>query len=85
MNLLLLLSALLSALTGAVGATRGAGAQQVVAAQAAVAQTQVSRVAAANTRPAQALPGLHAVRGVAVFVAPVPRAIMPLYVSRRRE
>ncbi|WP_374293565.1 hypothetical protein [Sphingomonas sp.] len=85
MNLLLLLSALLSALTGAVGVTRRTEAQQVVSAPAAVSQAAIVRVAAVSSRPAQALPGLHAVRGLAVFVAPVPRAIMPLYASRRRE
>lgn len=85
MNLLLLLSALLSALTGAVGVTRGTGVQQVVAGQAAVAQVQAARAPAVSSRPAQFLSRLFDIRHLAIFVAPMPRAIVPPYASRRRE
>ncbi len=81
-NLLLLLSALLSALTGAVG---GARAPQPAVAVARVAEIAVTQVAAATTvRPVAGLPDIVTVRvmtGAAwALVLPVP-----LFLSRRRE
>lgn len=83
MNLLLLLSALLSALTG-VGGARGASAPQVVCA--AATAVRAARVAAISVgvRPVQAPPPLAAVlrpSGTAWALA----AAEPLYASRRRE
>lgn len=81
-NLLLLLSALLSALTG-VG---GARVQHIptVAGASLVAQTAVTAARRVGTRPVQALPSR---RDVAVFAwirAAVPAA-EPLFANRRRE
>lgn len=84
MNLLLLLSALLSALTGIGGSVRQAPVAQAVTQQtrAAVAATVAQRVAA---RPAQAVATL-----IASAVAPLAAAIAltpaePAFATRRRE
>ena len=81
-NLLLLLSALLSALTGAVG---GAPVPQTAVAVARAAETVVTQAAAVRTvRPIAGLPEMHAVRvmtGVTWALAPV----VPLFLGRRRE
>jgi hypothetical protein len=82
MNLLLLLSALLSALTGVAG-SRASVAPQTVSAS--LIQAAAPRVAAARTmRPVQALPRL-----AALFVMTRPAftlvAAHPLFASRRRE
>jgi hypothetical protein len=82
-NLLLLLSALLSALTG-VGGTRGAAAPQTVCAQSVEVSAVRIAAAVAGTRPVQALPALAMVRratGAALMLA----AGEPLFASRRRE
>lgn len=82
-NLLLLLSALLSALTG-VGGTRGAATPQAVCARS--VEVGAVRIAAtvAATRPVQALPVLADVSagsGAALILT----AVEPLFASRRRE
>ncbi len=83
-NLLLLLSALLSALTGVTGSARQPQVAQAVAQQvkAAAIASAALRIAA---RPVQALASLHDsstaphARAVAIF------AIEPIFASRRRE
>ncbi|WP_375392466.1 hypothetical protein [uncultured Sphingomonas sp.] len=83
MNLLLLLSALLSALTG-VGAGVRAAQPAVAVTQPAVAAHTSRAVVRAAARPAIVLPRLAtlgAVIGVAWRLAPAA----PLFLSRRRE
>lgn len=84
MNLLLLLSALLSALTGGASAMRAPAAAHAVAVAAAVAEAQAvpARIAA---RPVQALPRVRQVTATAAPAAFALAAIVPLYASRRRE
>ncbi|WP_375394619.1 hypothetical protein [uncultured Sphingomonas sp.] len=85
MNLLLLLSALLSALTGVgVGARRPEVAQSV-AVQAIT--TTPARVAATTiaSRPIAALPTLAAAAGFDVSAIPVLIGMTHLWASRRRE
>lgn len=83
-NLLLLLSALLSALTGVGGGVRAAQAPVVVT-QVAVSASSSRQVSpAAQARPVAALPALgdvRAIHGPAWRIAPTA----PLYLSRRRE
>ena len=84
MNLLLLLSALLSALTGVGGSARGVETQQVVSQRIAVAATALAPVRADVLHPRQPLATLVQ---VATDIAPAaaPAALSPLYASRRRE
>ena len=82
-NLLLLLSALLSALSGVGASARQPQVAQAVAQQARVAAPRLA--AAPATRPALVLPGL-----AALAVAPAARgwtlaAIEPAFATRRRE
>ena len=85
MNLLLFLSALLSALTGVVGGGRVADVPQYEAI--AVRAVRVVAVPAhATARPVTVMPGLDDVASlpvIASFAAPAPPA--PLYAGRRRE
>lgn len=84
-NLLLLLSAILSALTGV-----GGGVGRLQAAPA-VAQCSVDRVAARAVaiapamRPVAALPGLVAVARAPLTMAARVALAVPLWASRRRE
>lgn len=82
-NLLLLLSALLSALTGVGGSARQPQVAQAVAQQARAAVT-ASRPAAAH-RPVAAAPSL-AMLAAAPFVSALRLTVSePLFASRRRE
>lgn len=85
MNLLLLFSALLSALTGVGSAARAPAAAQTVSAQvtAAAAAAQVAAVRIAQ-RPQQAVAALRAVAGGLALPA-LRLQVTPLYASRRRE
>ena len=84
MNLLLLLSALLSALTGVVG-----GAQRLDAAPAVARSIGRSATLAAETvatsRPLAALPVLVAVAPLAMPVRVITARAVPLWANRRRE
>lgn len=83
MNLLLLLSALLSALTG-LGGARGEAARPAVCACAAEVRAVRNVAQAVATRPVQALPHLASLPAVRVTaLALTPDA--PFYASRRRE
>lgn len=83
-NLLLLLSALLSAITGGASAMRAPTAAHAVASAAAAVRAEV-RSARIASRPQQPLPTLAqaAVPFVPVLLPLV--AVEPLYASRRRE
>ena len=84
-NLLLLLSALLSAITGGAAATRVPAAAHAMARSVAAVEAQV-RSARIASRPVQVLPVL-AIMAVlhGVSDAPRPPAVEPLYANRRRE
>jgi hypothetical protein len=84
LNLLLLLSALLSALTGAVPGVRRAEAPQAVAQAMAAAQVGQAAVASATRRPTPALATLRSVAAGpavtgALFAGPA------IWMDRRRE
>ena len=84
-NLLLLLSALLSALTGA---GLGARAAQPAVAVSRIAETAVAaqvKPVRAITGPVAALPDLTAVAGARSTPAWLLAPAAPLYLSRRRE
>ncbi|HIV78036.1 MAG TPA: hypothetical protein H9899_10995 [Candidatus Sphingomonas excrementigallinarum] len=86
MNLLLLLSALLSALTGVGASARGQEARGVVAERCIVAAAKEAAVARAATRPVQALATLAASASpLALFRAETPRPITAIFTGRRRE
>ena len=86
MNLLLLLSALLSALTGVGASARGQEARGVVAERCIVAAAKQAAVARAATRPVQALATLVASAGAfGIFRAITPRPIAAIFMGRRRE
>lgn len=85
MNLLLLLSALLSALTGVGGSVRAPDVAQAVAGRQAVETAVAERRQRVAARPVPALPTLVAqsAAGVANRFAIVPGE--PLWAGRRRE
>jgi len=83
-NLLLLLSALLSAITGIGGGARGTQMVQAVA-QGSVAVATPLRRAAATARPAQERPTIVALVAVPTTRSLALRLIHPLYAARRRE
>lgn len=86
MNLLLLLSALLSALTGVGASARGQEARGVVAERCIVAAAKQAAVARAATRPVQALAALmDSARPLGMFRAIAPRPIAAIFMGRRRE
>ena len=85
MNLLLLLSALLSALTGVGGSVRQPQLAQAVAMQERAATIVAARRIAVTQRPAQHIATLVVSAVAPVVVATAPAAIEPAWASRRRE
>ena len=85
MNLLLLLSALLSALTGVVTGGRVERAPQAVSAQAVGTRVANATVRVATRRPFSVPPSLKASSTQAVGYWTNPEAAEPLYAARRRE
>ncbi|MDZ7281626.1 hypothetical protein KV697_03800 [Sphingomonas sanguinis] len=86
MNLLLLLSALLSALTGVGGSARGQEARGVVAECSIAAAAKQAAVARAATRPVQSLATLVvSARTFGMFRAVTPRPVAAIFMGRRRE
>lgn len=84
MNLLLLLSALLSALTGVDTRARGIDRAPAVA-ERVVAAAREGRVVAARQRLADPLPAPGVLARVRVALPEAPRPVAPLFLSRRRE
>lgn len=85
MNLLLLLSALLSALTGVSAAARANEPQAV--AERMVASPAATRVATATAtvRPANVVWSFAGEAWRRIVLSPQPAALAPLYLLRRRE
>lgn len=83
MNLLLLLSALLSALTGAVSSGRAPTVAHAAVAAASIRAEVAGTARSIASRPLQPLPELRTVALSLVAVAASPA--VPLYASRRRE
>lgn len=83
LNLLLLFSALLSALTGVVSTTRAPTAAHAAAGATAIRAAAATMPREVTVRPANAVADLRtiAASGIVADVA----AIAPLYASRRRE
>jgi hypothetical protein len=84
MNLLLLLSALLSALTGVSAAVRTPQVTQSVTGSSASAAQVAARRVAVRAHPVQSLPSLSSVAGTVEVVKALPER-QPLWASRRRE
>lgn len=86
MNLLLLLSALLSALTGVGASARGQDARGVVAERCVVTAAKQAAVARAATRPVQALASLFAnAAPLHLLDMEAPRPVVAIFMGRRRE
>lgn len=85
MNLLLLLSALLSALTGVVTGGRAERVPQAVSAQANAARVADAAVRVATRRPISVPPSRKASSTSFESHWTSPAAVEPLYAARRRE
>jgi len=85
MNLLLLLSALLSALTGIGGSVRAPDMAQAVAGASAVAAVAPARRPGVAARPAFVLPGRLSQAILPRYVALALPAAQPIWATRRRE
>lgn len=85
MNLLLLLSALLSALTGVGGGVRTGQAVQAVAERSATAVAAVAVVRTRTTRPSAELPTLAEQALPVALASFTVRPVAPIFASRRRE
>ena len=84
MNLLLLLSALLTAITGVVGGTRAPQVAQAVSGAAQGAAVADARVKLVAMRPVQGIPSVQAVAPAAGAALTFASA-EPIWASRRRE
>ncbi|SFP62842.1 hypothetical protein [Sphingomonas rubra] len=85
MNLLLLLSALLSALTGVGASARAPERAQAVAEASIGRAAQAIAPAHAISRPANVVPALvAAAQPIVLLTTPAPRAL-PRWIDRRRE
>ncbi|VVT06133.1 conserved hypothetical protein [Sphingomonas sp. EC-HK361] len=85
MNLLLLLSALISALTGVGGGVRDGQAVQAVAERRATAVAAATVVRTQTIRPVMSLPTLARQAFPTAFVLVFVNPFAPIYASRRRE
>lgn len=83
MNLLLLLSALLSALTGIGGSVRSPDVAQAVAGQSVVAAATTARRMVPTHRPANVVPSAPRIADMAAAWSLSPTH--PLWAARRRE
>ncbi len=84
MNLLLLLSALLSAITGLGGSVRPPDVAQTVAGASVARTAPAAQQIRTAPRPAVALPALIAV-AACVALAVLPTRPAPIWMDRRRE
>lgn len=85
MNLLLLLSALLSAITGLGGSVRAPDVAQAVAGASVARAAPAARQVRTAPRPAVALPALIAVADSRIPLAVLPTRPAPIWMDRRRE
>lgn len=85
MNLLLLLSALLSALTGVGASVRGTAPAAAVAGQVARTAAAAMPAAAIARRPADPLPSRAAQAAWQIVLPAAPAPAEPAYFARRRE
>lgn len=85
MNLLLLLSALLSALTGAGTVVRAPVAAAALARPAAETRETASQTASFARRPEQWLPAIRDVASASADPGVAPAVFEPLFATRRRE
>ncbi len=85
MNLLLLLSALFSALAGVGGAVRAPDAVQAVAGTSVTRNAPVAAIRAVTARPVTMLPTLDAVARSVGAPEFAPVAATPIWATRRRE
>ncbi|MFS0771004.1 hypothetical protein [Sphingomonas sp. 1P08PE] len=86
MNLLLLLSALFSALAGIGGGVRAPNAVQAVAGAVATPAATVKAAFPAPSRPVAALPSISTTAGDwPIVAAPLVAVAIPLWADRRRE
>lgn len=85
MNLLLLLSAMLSALTGVGSGVRAPEAPSMVATSVAIVRSAARTAVVATSRPVQQIASRRDVATTPRAVVAEPAAIEPRYAARRRE